>query len=597
MSGESETRPSDARAGLFVVLAALVVHASTLRAGYTIDDVPCIVQNERLESLANVGLYFREHFLAHDPTTQHPNLYRPLSLVAFALERALFGLDARASHAINLVLHALASFLAWRFARALLAPFAALAAGLLFAVHPIHTEAIANVLGRSELMAFVGVLGAACAIERARTFDRNGRGRASIAFGAAAALAFAFGVFSKESAIVWPGLWIALEALRPDARWLLARRPRALAAFALACVVAVVFLALRASAVAEPLQAAGMAGSPADARIGTALVVLWDYVVLCVAPVTLLAAYTSDEVAIESSLLSLAPLLSLGALLACGLALWVVRARLRNGLTGFAWFVVALAPASNLAFAIGTMKAERLLYLPSLGICIVLGALAGLLRARAHPSIAALALGVVASAYAARSWLRNADWRDNATIARATLEHSPRSPLAHGILADEAWRAGDAAAAREHAQAYLAVSPSPNGWALLGEIERSQGRVDAAARAFETAWSLDRRRVDVVAALTQLNLAHQRFAEALPWLERLAQMRPNDPAAAANRFVAYSQLGKHDRAATLARDAARRFAADPTVLELAGQCLRAAGDGSAADELQRRAASLRAVPR
>lgn len=597
MSGESETQPSNARAGLVVVLAALVVNAATLRAGYTIDDVPCIVQNERLESLANVGLFFREHFLAHDPTTQHPNLYRPLTLVVFALERAVFGLDAFASHAINVLLHGLASFLAWRFARALLAPFAALAAGLLFALHPIHTEAVANVLGRSELLAFVGVLAAACAIERARTHDREGRARASLALGAAAAAAFAFGVFSKESAIVWPGVWIALEVLRPDARWLLARRPRALVAFALACAVAAGFLVLRAQAVAEPMQAAGMAAYAPASRIGTALVVLWDYVVLCVAPVTLLAAYTSDEVAIERSPFALAPFFASIALLGCSVALWLARRTLRNGITGFAWFLVAIAPASNLVLAIGTMKAERLLYLPSFGICVVLGALLGSLRARTTPAAATAALVLVAGAYAARTWHRNGDWRDNATIARATLEHSPRSPLAHGILADEAWRAGDAATAREHAQSYLAVSPSPNGWALLGEIERSQGRIDAAASAFEAAWNLDRRRVDVVAALTQLLLSHRRFAEALPWLERLAQMRPGDPAAAANRFVAYSQLGKHERAATLARDAARRFASDPVLLELAAQCLRAAGSGADADELQRRAATLRAVPR
>ncbi|MGH7412242.1 MAG: hypothetical protein ACREJ6_14445, partial [Candidatus Methylomirabilis sp.] len=117
-----------------------------------------------------------------------------------------------------------------------------------------------------------------------------------------------------------------------------------------------------------------------------------------------------------------------------GVGVWNWRRRPAISL-GIAIFVVAILPVSNLRFLIGTIMAERVLYLPSLGFCLLLAVAASTVAARPQWSLLAIgAFGLLLVGYGARTVVRNRDWRSNAAIFSAAVRTSPKSAIAHTYL-------------------------------------------------------------------------------------------------------------------------------------------------------------------
>src|SRR5688572_27489545 len=189
---------------------AVAVYANTLGHGHALDDRLVITHNEFVRAGWS-GLpeiltedYLRG-YLAEKANPMTGGRYRPLSLVTFAVEAALFGPDHPfIGHLLNVLLYALCCVLVYRVAIALLAerapdrgwlavPFLA---ALLFTVHPLHTEVVANIKSRDELLALSFAL--ASALFALRAADRRSAGSAI-----AAAVCFFLAMFSKESAITF----------------------------------------------------------------------------------------------------------------------------------------------------------------------------------------------------------------------------------------------------------------------------------------------------------------------------------------------------------------------------------------------------------
>src|SRR2546429_6072020 len=182
---------------------AVVVYLGALWNGFAVDDVPIIV----LTSLVATPSGFWRAFAApYWPPNLGGHMYRPLVIAGFALDW-LLGSTAW-FHAVNLAWHAAASLAVAALARRWTDWTGALVAGLLFAVHPVHAEAVANVVGRAELMAALVTLVAVYAPLV----------HVSVAWSAAA---LTLGLLSKENAAVAPALivwgWL-LGLARPERR-------------------------------------------------------------------------------------------------------------------------------------------------------------------------------------------------------------------------------------------------------------------------------------------------------------------------------------------------------------------------------------------
>jgi tetratricopeptide (TPR) repeat protein len=476
--GRPATPDAGATAGphawAIVVLAVVAANLPALFPGFIFDDHRLIEQNELVRDPANLpAIFARGYWTVGDEPV--PSLYRPLTVASFALNHALFGPSALSFRVVNLLLHALVTVLVLALARRALGPprpgegvDPALAAALLFAVHPVHTEALGLVVGRAETLAAAGTLGCVVLFLRAR--ERDGAGRAGEARRdeALALACAAFGFLAKENAVVAPFLAILAGGL------LLRRGPGR--RFAVAAVVVLAALLGLRTAVLGALSPPGfvsyvdnpIAHEPALTGRLTALKVVARYAGLLVFPARMSVDYSYDAVPLAAGWRDPEALLGAALLLAGAVGSWILGRRHGAAALGLLWMGLALAPVANLAFPIGTIMADRLLYLPSVGLCLLAGGfIAARVRARgAGEGQGALATGALRAslaiflvALAARGVVRYLDWRDDYTLFRAAVEVVPRSVKAQFNLGAACEERGDDEAAIAAYRAAIAIHP------------------------------------------------------------------------------------------------------------------------------------------
>lgn len=543
-----------------VAVLALVTYARVPAGSFTLDDLEIVRDNPRLADLSRAGSLWATDWWAHVRYADHA-LYRPLTLTTYALQRAAGADGPMPYHVLDVLLHAAASLALLGVARGVAGDArTALAAAALFAVHPVHVEAVAGIVGRAEILGLLGTLGAVAAARRALG-ARNGR--AAAGWTAASAASCFLGAASKESAIMAPFVVAWTERVAPAARGAGAAGRRWRLATALAASTAAL-LALRARAVSGGSVSAIWEGVGAADRIRTALRVFGETVGLLVAPVRLSAEYGPAQVPIAHGI---GPGVVLGAALLLGIAaaaLLPVRRR-----PAVAWgagvFLLLVLPLSNLVFPIGVAKAERILYAPSAGFLVAAAGALAALTARRPPVFAAIT-GALVLAGGAAAFARTADWRDNCTLAAATLRTAPDSGIFLVMHARCLRDAGDAAGARRVLEDALRADPALTGAALLlSEIEEAAGNPEESLRLSESVLAREpRHRV----ALSRSAVLLQRLGRTGPALGRFEEWRaeePDDPRPWAGLVKAYFDAGQPRRGLETAREALRRFPNDALV--------------------------------
>lgn len=399
-------RMSGRRVYAVVVAAALVVYLGALENRFAMDDLPLVVRNPLVQAVPGMWRAFAAPFW---PADFGGHMYRPLAVASWALDQRVDG--ALWFHLVNLLWHAAACIAVAALARRFADDRAALVAGLLFAVHPVHVEAVANVAGRTELMAALFVmLGVYAALARG-----------SIAWSAAA---WGLALLSKENAAVLPALvawgWV-LGLGRPSRRLMLA--------FTASWLVIGLGYAVVRWYVLEPyarfqsVASTFLGQTPLSIRL-TAVAELVDVARLLVFPLTLRADYSPDERTLVASPVDLRPLAGLVCFLAWSTLLaFAWRRGRRLEAFGLGWIGIAFLPVANLVFPAGFLLAERTLYLPSAGLALAGGS--WLARWPARWRLVSAACLVLFGA--ARTALRVPVWRDNTTVTLSILEDSPRS--------------------------------------------------------------------------------------------------------------------------------------------------------------------------
>jgi tetratricopeptide (TPR) repeat protein len=466
-----------ALASALVVVAALLPYLNTLRNDFTFDDLPVIRENPALHgSLRELVTWVYD-----------PGGYRPLTMLTYAANARL-GESAFGFHLVNMALHALVSVVAFGLARRVLASEAgALAAALVFAVHPIHTEAVTSVVGRAELLAAFLSLVALLAAARAEGARHPARWKA------ASLASFAAALLAKESALAALPLIGVLywhSAARPRLRVLAAR----LVPYAL---VASAYLGLRIAVVGSLGLPAPphfvdnpLAYEPGPVRVRTALVILWQYISQLVLPLRLSADYSFAQIVPAFSPFDARFLIAtaLFAVLAAGLAVAARRAPVLIVAACFA--ALPLALTANLLFPIGTIRAERLLYMPSFGFCLACGWLVSRIPP-ARRRASAVLIGLLVALLGVRSWVRNRDWRDNLRLFTATVEASPNSSKAHynlGVALRDAGRVDDAML---HYRRSFQIYPDATVAFSIGKLFDLERNREAALAWYERAADLD----------------------------------------------------------------------------------------------------------
>jgi hypothetical protein len=421
--------------GAALVALAFAVYANAFTAGFALDGRGLVLQDPRVRAATaeNVAL-IRDH--TYWWPYGESGLYRPVTTLSYLVNYAGLGHGERAAgyHATNVLLHAMNVLLLFALARRIptdtrIAWFVA----AVWAVHPILTEVVANVAGRADLLAAACVLAGILCYDNSRLATGARRGAWLLGL----ALAALIGTLSKENAIVI----VAAIGLFELTRGRDARSVRHLMRATIVLAVPLLVVVAQRSAV---LTAAGAAPIPfTDNPItsgsflsgrATALAVIGRYLWLLAWPATLSADYSYAAVPVPAG--SPTDWLAWATLALAVLLAVVASRRSRAVLFWILFAVAALLPTANLFLTIGSIMAERFLYLPAAGVvaCAVLGAFS-LGRGVGLAGSAPIVLGLAIALLGVRTVGRNADWQDDLTLATATVQAVPSSAKAHRMLA------------------------------------------------------------------------------------------------------------------------------------------------------------------
>ncbi len=542
-------------AGL-VALVAAVVYANSLANRFAYDDVAILDKDVRVHGLGHLAAILTgPYWAAYDKGIGN---YRPLTTLGFALQWTLGGGAPWVFHLGNIVLHVAVCVLLFL----LLAHFAgragAFLGAVLFAVHPLHTEAVANVVGQSELLAAVFVLAAALLWLRR---DPAAPARPGTIAGVAGAYALA--LFSKESAVIAPALLVALDLAdrRITSSWSGWRAyTRSVAPlFAVLGLVAAGYLAARFAVLASIPGLDVVPSMPflVEHHVWMGLRVWPEYARLLVLPLDLSADYSpavilpvhgwTYETALGAALL-------LGTCLLALLTPW----RPRVGLPA-AWFLLSILIVSNLFFPIGVLLGERTLYLPSAALALAAAFAWTPLSRRYTPRLLIPVIAVGLLGLGARTWRRNPEWRDQETVFRAMLRDHPESGRAQWFAADQLNKHGDLRAAD-----------------------------DAFALAYRL-WPDNRTLVLEYGAFLLTRGQHER---ALEPLRRAVAVQPSDSVGRHLLATTFVLLGRNREALALADSVAPRHGIDPVLEEVRARAHMGLGEFPAAVLAWRRALSV-----
>ncbi len=465
---------------IVVVAASVAVYAPTLGQGFAYDDQVIVVMNTRIRSLDRIPSLVRSTEWAGSGIVNAD--YRPLTDVTLALNHAVSGLAPWSYHATNVLLHALAAALLLAVGLRLgLDTTAAGAAALLFAIHPIHVEAIAPIIGRKDVLATVFALSTVLLHRRALRL-----GGASVAW---PVLAFLAAMFSKESGVVAVGLVALHDLLQPRPDGAPSQLRRRVALYAGYAVGLVGYLLVYREVTAglgrlPPLGDNPTAHASAAVRLLTAVAVVGKGLALQLVPIGQSPDWSYQAIPLVGSPADprfLAACAALALWLGAGIAL---RRRAPVVLVGLAWYLGTLLPVSNIPFAIGTVFGERLLYLPSAGLALVAGAgLVALARRLPRIPLSMAAAGAaVALCFATVSYAQA--WGDELRLFGLAAERVPTSFRVHLMLAGLLLGRGAAPAALAEADRAVALNPWSFGAHMVrASILHELGRVDDEAQA------------------------------------------------------------------------------------------------------------------
>lgn len=536
-----------------VCACAALASANTLLNGFVWDDALLVQSNPWLEGTRHLGDIFGSHFWSFSSRTDlSHNYYRPLVHVTLLACHALFGLKPWGYHLVCLLGHVGVSALVYRVGRVLCerasrGPLAALAAGLLFAVHPIHTEAVAWVSAINDVFMTLGVLLALWLLMT----SRPGLTRASVLAG----LAFLGALLFKEPAVLLVGM-VAVSDLCLEGRgW---SRRQWLGRYAPLAAALVLYAGLRLHALAGLGRTLHHAKLGALGTVLNAPALLAQYLGALVLPLELNAFHVFEPVDSPVAPSALAGVAALAGLVLGGAVL--VR-RAPAAFVALTWCVLPLLPALYIPALGSNAFAERYLYLPSVGFVLLVGlGLEALERQGRVPRavlLGGLGAGVLVGAIA--TFERDTVWHDNLSLWLDAQAKSPEAPEIHeglglallernqlpeAILHLERAGSTSAPARRNLGLAYARAGRLPEAEAMLREavrlepdnggawgnlclVHKNLKQLPLALEECEHAVQLEPRLPEVRASLGQVQLLTGRLDEAEQTLQTALALKPD----------------------------------------------------------------------
>lgn len=549
-----------------IFLLGFLLYANTFTHHYTQDDAIVITDNmftqEGIQGIPGLLQYDTFYGFFKDPGKARlvaGGRYRPFTPVMFAIEKAWFNdRQALVGHIVNALLYGLTGAMLYWLVMVLFRPgkeqvFVALGAALLFVSHPVHTEAVANIKGRDEIVALLGSLAALF-------FSLKAFSNKQPQWHLLAATCFFAALLSKENAITF-------LAVTPLAFYFFTKADfsKTLLHTLPLFITAAVFLMIRAAVLGWQFGDAPMElmNNPflkvvdnkwvpfsAGEKSATIMVTLGEYLRLLIVPHPLTHDYYPRHIGI-ADWSNWKALLGLGLYIA--LFVWAVFGLRRKDPVSFGilFYIITLSIVSNIVFPVGTNMSERFIYMPSVGFCIAAAVLAYRLFKRGkdnRPAWSMALIGLVALLFSIKTITRNTVWKDNYTLFTTDVKTSPNSAKLRNAVGGELFtqaikpenetrREAMLREAVPHLQEAIRIHPTyKNAYLLLGNCLNYLKEFEASIQAYQNALSIDPSYSD---ALENLGITYrdagkyygeQRgdLPKALQYLNEAYKMRPDE---------------------------------------------------------------------
>jgi len=499
-----------------LLLLAMLPYAGMLRNdfAYAYDDKDLILDNPYVHSVRHLREVLTTTLFSNLGTPGGLPYYRPMAKVVFLLGYLLFGPSSFGFHLVSLLLNTAVVGILFLLAEELLKDrVAAFAAAVLFALHPIHVEAVAWISAVTDIeVTFFCLLTFWLFLRSAA--PEGGRKPWILAVMTGS---FVLAILSKEQAVTIPLLASIYEHFyredrRETTRW------QKLLRYGPLWLVSVSYVFLRVQLMGSFAHAPKVYPINAQETLLSALALAGQYVGMLMWPARLSAFHPFH---VSHSLLEI-PVVAGG----CALGGWAylfyaLWKRARPVSFGILWLFVTLVPVLNARWMNTYVLGERFLYLPSAGFCLIAGWACAEVWKSPLSRQASVRTAVVATACALtalcilRINLRVLDWQDDVTLFNQALAAEPHDFRLHYMLGSAYWIRGNSGGAEREWQETLRLEPN------------SMGPLNS---------------------LGALYAQQRRFDQAIPFLEQALRLNPNDADAHLNLGAIYAETGKLDHA-------------------------------------------------
>jgi tetratricopeptide (TPR) repeat protein len=556
---------------LLLLLSVPAVYSNSISNGFVWDDEVQILNNPWIKDVKHLGKMFSSDVFGYYQSVAVSNYYRPVAHVFYTATWLNFGSSARAFHLVNLILHAIVTFLVFVVSSRLLTrssvvvresnrkgrrpagsetatAIAAFAAALLFSVHPVHAEAVNWISGIMELaFTLFGLLSFLFFMD----LERKGRTLSLYV----SAFFFLLALFSKETAVVFLPLFLVYDLSRADgdsvARSSFGKYVPYLGALA-------VYFSLRTHALGSFVPADMHPELSTYECVINVFPLFVQHLSKLVWPIDLNVFHVFHPV---RSILEPRTLLGLGV--AAGYLAGLPWFWKRDRLVFFALvlIVVPLLPLFYIRAIAPLLFAEQHLYLPSLGLSLLIARI--VLWAASRDTKIRCGVGLVFCLatffFSAVTVQRNPVWKDNLSLWSDAVEKSPESAFVHESLAGALLSGGRLDEAIEHYRLTLESDPKPPARTFnnIGIAYSRKGWTDKAIESFSRALSI---RPDYARAHIGLGIAYFEKGStdrSIAEFRRAIEIDPYLIDAYHNLSVAYRSQGRHREADEAMRAASR----------------------------------------
>ncbi len=555
---------------LLLGLISFIVYANTLKNGFVLDDNDVIKSNafvtKGIPAIPEIlSTPYRRGF-----SINSNDLYRPLSLVMFAAEYEFFELNSVPYHLINILLFAGCVILLFRFLDKLFEQkktAVAFIASLLFALHPIHTEVVANIKSRDELLCFFFAF---LCLNVFIKYIQSGK----IIQLLVGSFCFFLSLISKETGITF-------LAIIPIVFFLYINEQRKRSIYITSGIVlaAVIFLAIRLS-VLNSYNAGNVSdinfidnalakpGLAIESRIATAVLIMGFYIKLLFVPYPLICDYSYNSIPLVHFN---DPLVLISLAVYLFLAFFSIRSLIKNHKDPFAFailfFLVTISIFTNIPFLIGSAMGERFLFFGSVGYCLALpliiekfvGTKTGFAILK-QPKVLGVII-IISIVYCVITIARNDDWLDNYTLCKADIQKAPNNSRLHYYMGyelentvvknenDPAIQQHIRGEAINYFKQAIEIYPDfADARANLGYVYFNMSLYDSAEFYDKSALKFKPDFLDVINNLAKVYFVTKKYQQAIELFRKAIDANPNNAELYTNISACFGSLGRYDSA-------------------------------------------------